>query len=317
MCGEIGFSYGSFKVSNILSKHNIKTISFDGISSLPTSKYINKKNLFLHYIKRFFKLLFFNPKILLNRFSFFIIAKLRDIKYKNTDIAIYGGNKSTDWQGYKTAKHKIFGSSCDYGVYLQEREKKKFKNKKKFAVFVDAYIPFHPEEYDTFKKIINPQKYFESLINFLKEFEKETKLEVIIALYPKADITKYPQELKKFKIISDKTSKLIEASEIVLHHGSTAMSYVAIYKKPSIFLTSNFMEKYKFVKDYGVRIDFIGPKIINIDNPDLQLLKNKREIFKYDKLLYKQYVNNYLNHKLSNNQPWFKNFNKYFKNHKI
>jgi len=95
------------------------------------------------------------------------------------------------------------------------------------------------------------------------------------------------------------------------------MSYVAIYKKPSIFLTSNFMEKYKFVKDYGVRIDFIGPKIINIDNPDLQLLKNKREIFKYDKLLYKQYVNNYLNHKLSNNQPWFKNFNKYFKNHKI
>ena len=107
-------------------------------------------------------------------------------------------------------------------------------------------------------------------------------------MYPKADITKYPKELKKFKIISNKTLKLIEASELVFHHGSTAQSFAVIYKKPSIFLTSNFMEKYKYVHDFSKRIDFMGSKSINIDKPDLELFKNKNYFSYYNKNLYKK-----------------------------
>jgi len=319
MCLEMGFSYRSIKVGNILSKYNIKTISSDGIASLPTSRHFKKKKkiIFKHIVNRFFKLLFFNPIIFFNQFSFFVQAKLREIRYKNTDIALCGGNKCDDWNGYKKAKHKIYCTSLDYGIHLVEKKKKKFKNKKKFAVFIDTYLPFHPEHYNTFNKLINAEQYFKSLINFFKFFEEKTKLEIIIALYPKADITKYPKELKKFKIISNKTLKLIEASELVFHHGSTAQSFAVIYKKPSIFLTSNFMEKYKYVHDFSKRIDFMGSKSINIDKPDLELFKNKNYFSYYNKNLYKKYLGNYLRHKLSNNQTWFKNFNKYFNSEQV
>ena len=39
--------------------------------------------------------------------------------------------------------------------------------------------------------------------------------------------------------------------------------------------------------------------------------------FGINKNLYKKYLGNYLRHKLSNNQTWFKNFNKYFNSEQV
>ena len=65
--------------------------------------------------------------------------------------------------------------------------------------------------------------------------KKKTKLKIIIALHPKADLKRYPQNIKKFKIIKNKTISLIKNSKVVLHQGSTAQSYAVLFKKTTNF----------------------------------------------------------------------------------
>ncbi len=317
MCWEVGFSINSFRIYKLIRRNNLKTISIDGICSIPSSKEHKERVGLIHRFNKRLKVFLFNPSIFIKRISFYIGAKIRDWRYKKTDIVILGGKASNLFPGYSGAQHKIVSSSFDYGNYLIQKKKKKFKNKKNFAVFIDTYLLFHPEHAETTNLLYDRKKYFKSLINFFNIFQKETNLEVIIALYPKANIKKYPKEFKKFKMISGKTLKLVEASKIVLHQGSTAQSFAVICKKPTIFLTSNEMEKYKYIHDHGEKVKFMGSKVLNVDNIDYKILKSKKLLFHYNKNLYKKYFFDYLKHPASNNLPWYKNFGNYFNNKKF
>ncbi len=308
MCWETGFSYNSLRVFRLLKKYNIKTISADGISSLPTQRFLNRTRYFELFLRRL-KLLTFNPIIFLNRISFSIEAWLRILRYKFTDIALIGGKSYEQYNGYINAKEKIYCASLDYGTSLNVK-KKIFK--KKFAVFVDTYLPFHPEHSLTTSKLINVNDYFNSLTIFFEKFQKLTKLDLVVALYPKAELKRYPKKFKKFKIIKNKVAELIKGSEIVLHHGSTAHSYAAIYKKPVLYLTTNFIEKIKHVRDNSQRIEFLGSQTINIDSFDETFFLNSKKLFYFNKELYKNFVTNYLKHNRSKKEPWYISFNKHF-----
>ena len=65
-----------------------------------------------------------------------------------------------------------FCSSLDYSDYIKKNVKN-FKSKRKFAVFIDTYLPFHPEHYDTQNKFINADEYFSSLVSFLSYLKKQ------------------------------------------------------------------------------------------------------------------------------------------------
>jgi len=275
MCWESGFSFNSIKIAAILKKYNIKIISTDGIASIPIKGLGNKS--YIKTLAKRLKLLIFKPLIFLNRVIFFIKAKLRQIKYKNVDIALIGGESYENYRGYEKAEHKIFCSSLDYSDYVKKKNVKHFKSKQKFAVFVDTYLPFHPEHHDTQNKFIKADEYFSSLVSFFKLFEKITKLKIIVALYPKADLKKYPKYFKEYKLVSNKIVELIKSCELVMHHGSTAQSYAVIFKKPILFLTSNLMEKNKYLHDNEKWNEFVGSKIININEDNTNFLKKKKK----------------------------------------
>ena len=123
MCWETGFSYNSLKVASILKKYKIRTISADGISSLPTRRFLKETRHFEIFLRRV-KLFFFHPLIFLNRVSFFLKAKLRVLRYKKVDIALIGGKSYEKYPGYQKAEHKIYCSSLDSGVYLKKKKKR-------------------------------------------------------------------------------------------------------------------------------------------------------------------------------------------------
>ena len=114
--------------------------------------------------------------------------------------------------------------------------------------------------------------------------------------------------------VENKVSELVKSCEVVLHHGSTAQSYAVIFNKPAIYLTTDDVEKHKYVRDGETRIEFMGSRVINIDDNNKSFFKNKKKIFQYNKKIYSNYLNNFLKHNLSDETPWFKNFNKYFNN---
>jgi len=314
MCWETGFSYNSLRIAYLLKKNKIKIIGADGISSLPTRRFLNKTRHFQVFLRRL-KLLVLNPLIFINRVSFSLQGYLRILRYRKIDIALIGGNSYSKYNGYEKAKDKIYCSSLDYSNYIKRKKYLKKKITNNYAVFIDTYLPFHPEHRSTQSKILNSNDYFKSLTNFFKYFEKRTKLKVIIALYPKADLKKYSLEIKKFKMISGRIVELIKNCKIVMHHGSTAQSYAVIFKKPTIYLTSNFLEKHKYIRDNSQRIEFMEQKQINIDNFGEKLLFNKKKLFSYNKKLYKEYFRNYLKHDLSKKVPWYVSFVSYFKNY--
>ena len=309
ICWESGFSFNSIRIGRLLKKYKIKTISADGIASVPI-KTLGKNNLPKIILRRL-KLLIYNPLIFFNRVLFFIKAKLRQLRYKKVDIALIGGESYEKYPGYENAEHKIYCASLDYSDYISKKKNELFKSKKKFAVFIDTCLPFHPEHYDTQNKYFDPKKYFDSLVAFFKLFEKITKLRVIVALYPKTDLKKYPKNFKKFKLVSNKIVELIRSCELVMHHGSTAQSYAIIFKKPALFLTSDTMEKNKYLYDNEKWNEFIGSDVINIDFDNSEFLKQKK-VFKYNKKFYQDYLKNFLKYKSFSNKPWYKQLYNYF-----
>ena len=313
MCWETGFSYNSIRIANLQKKYGIKVIGADGISSLPTRRFY-KESKHLEIFLRRIKLLIFKPLTFINRVSFALGGYLRIFRFKKVDIALIGGNSYSNYNGYEKAQTKIYCSSLDYSYYLAKKKKLKNVIKGDYAVFVDTYLPFHPEHSSTIAKVLNPKDYFNSLTNFLKYFEKTTKLKVVVALYPKADLKKYPKEFKKFKIVKNKIVELVKNCKIVLHYGSTAQSYAVIFKKPIIYLTSNLIEKNKYVHDNAQRIEFMDQKQVNVDSYEKQILLNKKELFFFNKKIYKEYFKNYLKHSLSKEVPWYVSFTRHFKN---
>jgi len=282
ICFEVGIKFKSFLIKKKIKKYNLLHASGYTLGSYPS---VYGKKTLLQKLKLMLTL-FSTPRILFYKIIDLIINNLKHFYY--FDIVFHGGTESYKYPGFNKAKYKIYASSLDYGIYLKNKDKIKIStNQKNYAVFIDTYFPFHPDNEKDTNLFIKPSEYFEKLSYFLNEFEKKTKLKIIIALHPKADLKRYPQNIKKFKIIKNKTISLIKNSKVVLHQGSTAQSYAVLFKKPLIFLTSNEMLKYDFIKDHTFAKDLFKSKLMNMDDIDYDFLLDKKNYFIIIKLYIK------------------------------
>ena len=310
ICFEIGYDFRSFLLRLKIKKYNSLLASVYALTSYPADAYNNlgqgdKIGSFFQKLKRRFKLLS-TPNIFFYKLVNFIVIKLRF--FYHNDIVFHGGTESYKYLGFNSAKYKIYASSLDYGVYLKNKKKIKKLYKKKYALFIDTYFPFHPDNKHDTNLFISSSEYFRKLEFFFREFEKVTKLKIIIALHPKADLKKYPAYIKKFKIIRNQTVALIKYAKLVLQHGSTAQSFAIIYKKPLIFLTSDQMLKYEFIFNHNLCLNLLGSKLINVEDIDYKFLSNKKKLFYFNKSLYRNYFSKYLKHPKSPNKPWYEIF---------
>ncbi len=112
-------------------------------------------------------------------------------------------------------------------------------NSDKYLVFIDQYIPYHP---DYIARGINldftPETYYNELNTALKYIAKKTGLEVHIAAHPR----RMNNNDFEFPVHYNITSDLVKYSSLVVAHYSTAINFVAIHNKPVVFLTSALFE---------------------------------------------------------------------------
>ena len=142
----------------------------------------------------------------------------------------------------------------------------------------------------------------------VKNYEVSKKLSTTVGQIGKI------KKVKTAVLVKNKIVELVKNCKIVLHYGSTAQSYAVIFKKPIIYLTSNLIEKNKYVHDNAQRIEFMDQKQVNVDSYEKQILLNKKELFFFNKKIYKEYFKNYLKHSLSKEVPWYVSFTRHFKN---
>jgi hypothetical protein len=129
----------------------------------------------------------------------------------------------------------LYTHHSDYDKYLANLDKK--VSPENIIVFLDEYLPYHPDfQVMKSKPPVTPMNYYTSISNFFDKLEQKTMLQVVIAAHPRSARKNL---FGNRKVIYNNTLELVRKSRLVVAHSSTALNFVALYKKPVIFMTTD------------------------------------------------------------------------------
>ena len=299
---------------------NLKIIKIKNLANLKKKIYQINPDLIIPYFMEYFsfktKEIYYYLKSLdipilkildvafINGISYLYI-RLKQFFFKKLfyDYIIHVGSRNS--QNFYKSKNNIYIHHYDYENYLKEKKKNK-KLKKKYAVFLDQNLIFHPDiKINKIQNWIDPNKYFSNIKNFFYFFKKNFNLEIKIAAHPSTNKNHYGN----FKSYYNCTAKLVRDAEIVFLHHSTSISYPVLFKKKIVFLTSNEINKF-----YGKQIfssaNFFNKIPVNIDNKfEKTIIKNS---IIYNSNMYDTYKKLFLKHPNSLKKNFSYIFTKYF-----
>ncbi len=290
----VTFESRVLKLFLLLTKHNCQT-AFFARGALP-SESSNSKSI----ISKLRKAL--NPSLLLafckNKYSAFLKRKG---SVKPYDLVFSAGELGIQTIGYgcqieKTSSKIISINSFDFDKFVLTVNCDNLIEKK-YCVFLDEYLPYHPD-FELFGiETIESDEYYNTLNNFLGVIENRFHIEVIIAAHPKAEKYKSKNPFAGRKIFFNKTAELTKFAEFTIAHCSTSLSFAVLNCKPIIFLYSNPLKSimpnyYNLISMFSKTL---GCTLINIDNFSLNEIKTNT----IDQLKYTDYKYKYLTSKES------------------
>lgn len=115
---------------------------------------------------------------------------------------------------------------------------------KKYAVFLDQYMPYHPDVVIKRGAKINPEQYFQEVNEVFDYAMERYGVETIIAAHPRADYRQYGDVFHGRQIIYGKTSELIKGCEFIFSNSSGANAYAAIANKPIVLINRKATQDY-------------------------------------------------------------------------
>jgi hypothetical protein len=205
-----------------------------------------------------------------------------------TFFAIIGGEK-TSCSGpiisEKTELVKIH--SLNYDIFLKTKKKKSRKN----IVYIDQYMPFHPDFlYGVNKLDFDVDQYYKDLRNIFEKIEKKSGINVIIAAHPRAFYHDKNHLFGNRQIIHNSDSfDLVENASLILMHVSMAISFPVLLNKPIIFLTSNLLNS----NIIGKNIHGIS-KYFNVIPLNMNMSFDELSFFYADISMYDKFKNDYI-----------------------
>ena len=269
------FSFERYWIYNSISKSKSKVGVFLANDQISVSTL--KKG----YISYYFDMI--------NNYSFHEIIKnllvIFDKKFKISkglmkpvDMVIVGGKNQISNISYKTDKNTkmCWTHTLDYDIYL--KEKKESVMNEPIAVFLDQYLPYHPDHaYSKHAIKIDPDYYYAKLNEFFEKIERKLKVHVVIAAHPRSDY----ENKKVFagrEVIYGKTSQLIKKCKLVITHNSTALNFAVLYLKPIVFINFERLSNTRFSVFTEAFAKLLGEKAICIDKEKEINLKNEFSI---------------------------------------
>ena len=107
--------------------------------------------------------------------------------------------------------------------------------KGKYCVWLDSYIPYHPD-LSQLNAALDPERYYSPLRRFFRWIESEYGIEVVVSAHPRSDYEMHPAAYEGFKVIKGETCALVRDSEFVITAASTSFLYGITYEKPMLFV---------------------------------------------------------------------------------
>lgn len=223
------------------------------------------------------------------------------------DYIFYAGSRNIN--NFYISKNNVYAHHYDYEKFINENNKtKKLKNSKKYAVFLDENVVYHPDvSFNNHKNWISSDEYYKSIVNFFDSFSKNFSIDIKIAAHPSTIKKSF---FGKYKLYFDNIVQLVRNAELVLLHQSTSLSFPILFKKKILFLTSNCINKTTLKKNIFSLSKFFNKKPINIDDKfDKSIIK--KTTISYS-IKYKEYKDSFLKHPKSLNKNFLYIFKNYF-----
>lgn len=190
----------------------------------------------------------------------------------------------------------IYYNNLDYDLYLNN-EKVNNKNtfNTKYAVFLDEYNLHHPDNNITGLTPVG-KNYYSELNSFFSKIESKFSVKVIIAAHPRSRYDKIGNPFQNRKVFKFKTIDLVKYSQFVLAHASTAITMSVIYKKPLVSLTSRYYH-HTYINSIKLFSETLSSTLIDLSTKNYRL----PDSFEINNKAYKDFHENYINYKNSNN----------------
>ena len=196
----------------------------------------------------------------------------------------------------------LWTHSFDYDIYLEERERPPSDPVPPYAVFLDEYLPFHPDY--TYLKMAppsTPEAYFPPLRRFFDGLEARHGLPVVVAAHPRARYEEHPDLFGGRRIIRDRTAALVAHAAFVIAHSSTAIGFAALFRKPVVFVTTPAIDAHPHVGPYvrGMAAQF-GKQPIDVSVPRDVAWEQELRV---DEAAYAEYVDRYIKRRNTPDTP--------------
>ncbi len=196
------------------------------------------------------------------------------------------------------ATRRISAHAPDYDVYAAESAKNPVARDQ--ALFLDQFLPFHPDFAASGTVSVEPEPYFAALRHYFDRIESKLGLEVVISAHPRADYSRNPDIFGPRKIVAGDTARLVLESRLVLSHATTSIGFAVMGRRPIVLLMTEGLWRVgmeRFI--YQGMADELGIPlhVIDRDEPDL------RDILAIDRARYDAYDAKYLTPHGKPNRP--------------
>ena len=283
----------SFRVFRILTKHKCIT-SFIARGALPGPGSELKNAFKLIILNNFFTVVNKTISYLKNK-VLYVLKKLSFVKHYDYVFCSGKNGIVTVGVGYNidNLNSKLVQiNSFDYDRFIENKTDLKINHK--YCVFLDEYLPFHPDWSLLNFKTVDPNEYYNTMNSFFNMIEKNG-LKVIIAAHPKSDYQINPFEGRQ--VFKFKTNELVKNSHFTMAHMSSSINYSILNNKKVLFLITDAYKKIYKNTAYRTSQYFsstLGEQLINcndysyIDISNTNIDQNSYLKYKYDYLTSKE-----------------------------
>lgn len=167
-------------------------------------------------------------------------VKSYDYIFKAGEFGYYGLGIGSEID-YQKAKI-IEVNTVDYDQFVLHKESPSV-NQGEYMVFLDQYLPYHPDASYFKIKTVEPEPYFRGMNAFFDRLELATGKKVVIAAHPKAELYKEFNPYNNRLLFFNQSNDLVKGATLVLTHASTAVCFPICYKKRIILLTSDYLNE--------------------------------------------------------------------------
>lgn len=215
--------------------------------------------------------------------------KLLDIEPASY-VTVIGNKCSLQRREVESSTKLLYTHSHDFDLYL--KESKGAYQETNTAVFLDNYLPFHPDSlYSGEKNPVTADLYHLALNQLFHKIEQQFDLEVIIAAHPKADYSGLNNPFGNRKIFKNQTVALVKKSQLVILNFSTSVNFAVLFKKPFIVFTTSELNDNGYKSYIEQFASLFGKVPVNIQE-DYTLEKDY--VFSQNNLMYDEYRNAYI-----------------------